>query len=126
DVCSSDLAAPEVTTASNSNRNPAPSRACTCTDAPPGCGVRVVVSVPEAGGALCAMVAPSETSLSTWAAEACTSAASSVTAPACTSHTCLPSGSATCEPGTRPLPPVDMVALGQYSLRTNAVRGMSA
>ncbi|SLH20788.1 Uncharacterised protein [Mycobacteroides abscessus subsp. abscessus] len=119
--------APEVTTASKISRNCASSLACTCTEAPPGCGVSVVVRVPAAGTAPCAREAPTVTSASTCAAAARTSSAGSVTALAWTSHTCLPSGSATCAPGTRPVPlPVAIRAAGQNSLRTKVVRGMSA
>ena len=123
---SSGSGSPDVTTASKSRRNVAPSRACTCTDAPPGCGLSVVVRVAAPASSPWGTAAVRATSESTCPAAALTSTARSVTADASTSHTWRPSGRATCEPGTRAEPPALTRMSSQYGLRRNAVRGTEA
>ena len=119
------LTAPEAT--STNGADSSSDRTWTCTDAPPGCGVRVVVTDPEAGrtpGRSTAMrVAPSTTA----AAAADISASTLGTTSARTCHAWRPSGSATYDPGMRPSPdPPPAVTLGHRVRRFHAVPGTGA
>ena len=119
------LTAPEATITNDADSSS--DRAWTCRDAPPGCGVRVVVTDPEAGRtpgrSTAVRVAPSITA----AAAADISASTLGTTSARTCHAWRPSGSATYDPGMRPSPdPPPAVTLGHRVRRFHAVPGTGA
>ncbi len=102
-------------------------RACTCTEAPPGCRVIVVTSrAPAAGTARCSE-ATNCASERTWVAADLTSAARSVSPlRGAYSQTWRPSGSATWVPGMITEPSPEKCTSSQCSLRLNRVGGMFA
>ncbi|SKX74136.1 Uncharacterised protein [Mycobacteroides abscessus subsp. abscessus] len=75
-----------VTTASNRRWKFLSRLVCTVTDAPPGCGLSVVVNVPVFGNSPWVAAAPTRASSNTSAAAARTNSRGSVTAAALTSH----------------------------------------
>ena len=116
-----------ATAASARSSNPAAPCACTWRLAPPGCGVRVVVTTPDGGSTpgrlIAVMLAPGATT----AAARPMSASTLGTTCACTCQAWRPSGSATCAPGIAPsLDPPPMVTFGHSRLRSKRVPGTGA